>query len=73
MESFITKRGERYAFKNGEEGGGALSFKMVYFSNTKIIFEFSFDENNYESCYRLAEEIIAMCPHKDIELKFTNS
>ncbi len=43
----ITKRGERYVFKNGEERVGDLSFKMVYFSNTKTIFEISFDENNY--------------------------
>src|ERR687890_1269740 len=54
----ITKRGERYVFKKGDEGEGDLNLKRVYLPNTKTIFEFSFDENNYESSYRLAEEII---------------
>jgi hypothetical protein len=68
----ITKRGERYVFKKGEEGEGDLNLKRVYLPNTKTIFEFSFDENNYESSYRLAEEIIEQSPHKDIEIKFAN-
>ena len=68
----ITKRGERYVFKKGEEGDGDLNLKRVYLPNTKTIFEFSFDENNYESSYRLAEEIIEQSPHKDIEIKFVN-
>ena len=69
----ITKRGERYVFKKGDEGEGDLNLKRVYLPNTKTIFEFSFDENNYESSYRLAEEIIEQSPHKDIEIKFTNN
>ncbi len=68
----ITKRGERYVFKKGDEGEGDLNLKRVYLPNTKTIFEFSFDENNYESSYRLAEEIIEQSPHKDIEIKFAN-
>ena len=68
----ITKRGERYVFKKGEEGDGDLNLKRVYLPNTKTIFEFSFDENNYESSYRLAEEIIEQSLHKDIEIKFVN-
>ena len=68
----ITKRGERYVFKKGDEGEGDLNLKRVYLPNTKTIFEFSFDENNYESSYRLAEEIIEQSPHKDIEIKFVN-
>ena len=69
----ITKRGERYVFKKGDEGEGDLNLKRIYLPNTKTIFEFSFDENNYESSYRLAEEIIEQSPHKDIEIKFVNS
>ncbi len=68
----ITKRGERYVFKKGDEGEGDLNLKGVYLPNTKTIFEFSFEENNYESSYRLAEEIIEQSPHKDIEIKFVN-
>ena len=68
----ITKRGERYVFKKGDEGEGDLNLKRVYLPNTKTIFEFSFDENNYESSYRLAEEIVEQSPHKDIEIKFVN-
>ena len=72
----ITKRGERYVFKRGEEGDGDLNLKKVYFPNTKTIFEFSIGEENVEdkeSSYRLAEEIIEQCPHKDIEIKFIAS
>jgi hypothetical protein len=68
----ITKRGERYIFKKGEEGDGDLNLKRVYLPNTKTVFEFSFDENNYESYYRLAEEIVEQSPHKDIEIKFVS-
>jgi hypothetical protein len=68
----ITKRGERYVFKKGDEGEGDLNLKRIYLPNTKTIFEFSFDENNYESSYKLAEEIIEQSPHKDIEIKFVN-
>lgn len=68
----ITKRGERYIFKKGEEGDGDLNLKKIHFPNTKTVFEFSYDEKDYESCYRLAEEIIEQSPHKDIEIKFIN-
>jgi hypothetical protein len=70
----ITKHGERYVFKKGEEGDGELNLKRVYLPNTKTIFEFSTREDvNDKESYKLAEEIIAMCPHKDIEVKLTNS
>jgi len=68
----ITKRGECYVFKKGDEGEGDLNLKRVYLPNTKTTFEFSLDENNYESSYRLAEDIIEQSPHKDIEIKFVN-
>jgi hypothetical protein len=68
----ITKRGERYIFKKGEEGDGDLNLKKIHLPNTKTVFEFSYDEKDYESCYRLAEEIIEQSPHKDIEIKFIN-
>src|SRR5918999_1122952 len=69
----ITKRGERYAFKKGDEGEGDLNLKRVYLPNTKTIFEFSSGENvNDKESYKLAEEIIAICPHKDIEVEITN-
>ena len=70
----ITKRGERYVLKKGEqEEEGDLNLKRTYLPNTKTIFEFSssredVDEENY---YRLAKEIIGICQHKDIEIKFT--
>ena len=68
----ITKRGERYIFRKGEEGDGDLNLKKVYLPNTKTIFEFyTLAEINEES-YKLAEEIIKQFPHKDIELKFSN-
>jgi len=66
----ITKRGERYIFKNGEEGEGDLNLKKVHLPNTKTIFEFSSPtEINEESC-KLAKEIVDHFPHQDIELKF---
>jgi hypothetical protein len=69
----ITKRGERYVFKKGEEGDGDLNLKRVYLPNTKTIFEFlSSKEDVNEESYKLAEEIIKQFPHNDIELKFTN-
>ena len=70
----ITKRGERYVLKKGEqEEEGDLNLKRTHLPNTKTIFEFSssredVDEENY---YRLAKEIIGICQHKDIEIKFT--
>src|SRR5918996_1536050 len=57
----ITKRGERYVLKKGEqEEEGDLNLKRTHLPNTKTIFEFSssredVDEENY---YRLAKEII---------------
>ncbi len=68
----ITKRGERYIFKKGEEGNGDLNLKKIHLPNSKTVFEFSYDEKDYESYYRLAEEIIEPSPHKDIEIKFIN-
>jgi hypothetical protein len=69
----ITKRGERYTFKKGDQGEGDLNLKRVYLPNTKTIFELSNMENvNDKESYKLAEEIIAICPHKDIEVKITN-
>ena len=68
----ITKRGERYVFRKGEEGDGDLNLKRVYLPNTKTIFKFASSEDVKEESYKLAEEIIKECPHKDIELKFSN-
>jgi hypothetical protein len=70
----ITKRGERYIFKKGEEGDGDLNLKRVYLPNTKTVFEFSSSKEdvNDEESYKLAQEIIKQFPYKDIELKFTN-
>ena len=69
----ITKRGERYVFKKGEEGDGDLNLKRVYLPNTKTIFEFlSIKEDVNEESYKLAEEIIKQFPHNDIEIKFVN-
>jgi hypothetical protein len=66
----ITKRGQRYVFRKGEEGDGDLNLQRIYLPNTKTIFEFStVDSINEESYCKLAEEIIKECPHKDIELK----
>jgi len=69
----ITKRGEKYVFKKGEEGEGDLNIKHVYLPNAKTIFEFPPDENLNEGSYKLAMEILQICPHKDIELKFSTS
>ena len=68
----LTKRGERYVFKKGEEGEGDLNLKIVYLPNTKTIFEFSTIDDKNQGSYNLAEEIINLSPHKDIELKLTN-
>ena len=64
----LTKRGERYVFRKG----GDLNLKRVYLPNTKTIFKFASSEDVKEESYKLAEEIIKECPHKDIELKFSN-
>ena len=70
----ITKRGERYIFKKGEEGEGDLNLKKIYLPHAKTIFEFSStnEDINSNETYKLAEEIITICPHKDIEVKITN-
>ena len=66
----ITKRGQRYVFRKGEEGDGDLNLQRIHLPNTKTIFEFSNVDNiNEESYCKLAEEIIKECPHKDIEVK----
>ena len=69
----ITKRGERYVFQKGNEGEGDLKLKIVYLPNTKTIFEFSHKDNKNQRSYNLAEEIINLSPHKDIEIKFTDA
>jgi len=66
----ITKRGQRYVFRKGEEGDGDLNLQRIHLPNTQTIFEFSTVDNINEVSYcKLAEEIIKECPHKDIELK----
>ena len=69
----ITKRGERYVLKREQEGEGDLNLKRTHLPNTKTIFEFSLSREDVdeESYYRLAKEIIGICQHKDIEIKFT--
>jgi hypothetical protein len=73
----ITKRGEQYIFKKGKgEGNGDFNTKVIHFPNTKTIFEFSsskIENLNEEKYYKPAEEIMSICPHNDIELKFSNS
>jgi hypothetical protein len=68
----LTKRGKRYVFQKGNEGEGELHLKIVYLRHTKTIFEFSNRDNKNQGTYNLAEEIINLSPHKDIEIKFTN-
>ena len=66
----ITKKGERYIF-NKEDGEGDLNTKSVYFPDAKTIIEISNNEEN-EDILKLAKEIINICPHKDIEIKYIN-
>ena len=68
----ITKRGEQYVSKNGDGEDGDLSLIRVYLPNTKTIFEFSNIECITEETYKLAQEIIKISPHSDIELKLLN-
>ena len=68
----ITKRGERYVFRKGEEGDGDLNLKRIYLPNTKTIFKFTKNEDIKKESYKLAEEIIKISPHSDIELKLIN-
>jgi len=66
----ITKRGERYVFRKGEEGDDDLHIQRIHLPNTKTIFEFSVVDNiNEENYCKLAKKIIQESPHKDIELK----
>jgi len=67
----ITKKGERYVF-NKEDGEGDLNTKSVYFPDSKTVIEISNKEEN-EDILRLANEIINICPHKDIEIKYINN
>ena len=66
----ITKKGEKYVF-NKEDGEGDLNTKSVYFPQAKTVIEISNNENN-EEVLKLANEIINICPHKDIEIKSIN-
>jgi hypothetical protein len=66
----ITKKGERYIF-NKEDGEGDLNTKSVYYPDAKTIIEIS-NKNENEDILNLAKEIINICPHKDIEIKFSN-
>jgi hypothetical protein len=66
----ITKRGESYVFRKGEEGDDDLHIQTIHLPNTKTIFEFSVVDNiNDENYCKLAKKIIQESPHKDIELK----
>lgn len=66
----ITKKGERYVF-NKEDGEGDLNTKSIYLPTAKTIIEISNKEEN-ENILKLAKEIINICPHKDIEIKYIN-
>ena len=66
----ITKKGERYVF-NKEDGEGDLNTKSVHFPDAQTVIEISNKEEN-EGILRLANEIINICPHKDIEIKYVN-
>ena len=66
----ITKNGERYVF-NKEDGEVYLNTKSIYLPDAKTIIEMSHTEENQE-ILKLAQEIINICPHKDIEIKYIN-
>jgi hypothetical protein len=66
----ITKKGEKYVF-NKEDGEGDLNTKIIYYPSAKTIFEISLEERN-EKILNLAQEIMNVSPHKDIEIKYTN-
>jgi hypothetical protein len=66
----ITKNGERYVF-NKEDGEGDLNTKFIYLPDAKTIIEISNTAENQE-IIKLAQEIINICPHKDIEIKYIN-
>jgi hypothetical protein len=65
----ITKKGEKYVF-NKEDGEGDLNTKIIYYPSAKTIIEISLKEGN-EKILNLAQEIINVSPHKDIEIKYT--
>ena len=64
----ITKKGEKYVF-NKEDGEGDLNTKTIYLPDSKTIIELS-NTNENEEILKLAKEIIGICPHKDIEIKY---
>ncbi|MGI0052510.1 MAG: hypothetical protein ACRD8K_12310, partial [Nitrososphaeraceae archaeon] len=64
----ITKNGERYVF-NKEDGEGDLNTKIIYYPLAKTIIEISLKEGN-EKILNLAQEIINVSPHNDIEIKY---
>ncbi|HZL23469.1 MAG TPA: hypothetical protein VFC05_09090 [Nitrososphaeraceae archaeon] len=66
----ITKKGEKYVF-NKEDGEGDLNTKISYYPSAKTIFEISLEERN-EKILNLAQEIMNVSPHKDIEIKYTD-
>jgi hypothetical protein len=65
----ITKKGEKYIF-NKEDGEGDLNTKIIYYPSAKTIFEISLKEGN-EKILNLAQEIMNVSPHNDIEIKYT--
>ena len=66
----ITKKGEKYVF-NKKDGEGDLNTKINYYPSAKTIFEISLEERN-EKILNLAQEIMNVSPHKDIEIKYTD-
>jgi hypothetical protein len=64
----ITKYGERYVF-NKEDGEGDLNTKTIYLPDAKTIIELT-NTNENEEILKLAKEIINICPHKDIQIKY---
>lgn len=64
----ITKKGEKYVF-NKEDGEGDLNTKIIYYPLAKTIIEISLKEGN-EKILNLAQEIINVSPHNDIEIKY---
>ena len=65
----ITKKGEKYVF-NKEDGEGDLNTKIIYYPSAKTIIEISLKEGN-EKILNLAQEIMNISPHNDIEIKYT--
>ena len=65
----ITKKGEKYVF-NKEDGEGDLNTKIIYYPSAKTIIEISLKERD-EKILNLAQEIMNISPHKDIEIKYT--